>query len=128
MNIRELTAATGIAERQVRYLIAKGFMPPPHGGRALADYGEDHVAAIQRYQRLRDLGFPPAAIRVLLQSGEGAPFPIAPGITLVVDPALLGSGADPGPLLARVSTLLADILARADAAQPQPTNAQEGQQ
>jgi MerR family transcriptional regulator, copper efflux regulator len=89
MHIRELTAHTGVAERQVRYLIAEGFIPPPRGGRAHADYGEDHVAAIDRYARLRDLGFPPAAIKLLLQAREGAPFPVAPGITLV-DPKLLG--------------------------------------
>jgi DNA-binding transcriptional MerR regulator len=110
MNIRELAAATGIAERQVRYLIAEGFIPPPRGGRATAEYGDDHAAAIRRYQRLRELGFPPAAIRVLLQSGEGAPFPVAPGITLLVDPALLGSGTEAAPLLARLAALLADIL------------------
>ncbi|MCX7376774.1 MAG: helix-turn-helix domain-containing protein [Alphaproteobacteria bacterium] len=110
MNIRDLAAATGVAERQVRYLIAEGFIPPPRGGRATAEYGADHVAAITRYQRLRELGFPPAAIRVLLESGQGAPFPVAPGITLVVDPARLGSGESPGPLLSRLETLLRELL------------------
>jgi MerR family copper efflux transcriptional regulator len=121
MHIRELAAATGIVERQVRYLIAEGFIPPPRGGRATADYGDDHVTAIQRYQRLRELGFPPSAIRVLLQSGEGAPFPIAPGITLVVDPVLLGSGIEPAPLLLRLTDLLAEILAtHPEAHAPEP--------
>src|SRR5262245_11393177 len=89
MHIRELRARTGEAERQIRYLIAEGFIPPPRGGRANADYGEDHVAAISRYARLRDLGFPPAAIKLLLQAGEGTPFPVAPGVTLVIDSKLL---------------------------------------
>jgi len=110
MRIRELTTQTGVVERQVRYLIAEGFVPAPRGGRANADYGEDHVTAIQRYMRLRDLGFPPAAIKLLLQAREGAPFPVAPGITLVVDPALLASGRRVKPLLERVSRLLTDIL------------------
>ena len=66
MNIRKLTALTDIPERQVRYLIAEGFMPPPRGGRSNAEYGDDHVAAIRRYTRLRELGFPPAAIKLLL--------------------------------------------------------------
>ena len=57
MKIAELAALTGVAERQVRYLIAEGFIPAPHGGRAHADYGDDHVKAIGRYTRLRDLGF-----------------------------------------------------------------------
>lgn len=110
MHIRELTERTGIAERQVRYLIAEGFMPPPRGGRSNADYGEDHVAAISRYARLHELGFPPAAIKLLMQAKEGAPFPVAPGVTLVVDPALLGSGEPAKPLVERINRLLSDIL------------------
>ena len=110
MHIRELTARTGTAERQVRYLIAEGFVPPPRGGRANADYGDDHVAAIQRYMRLRDLGFPPAAIKLLLQAREGAPFPVAPGITLVVDPELLATGPPVEPLVDRIRSLLTDLL------------------
>jgi DNA-binding transcriptional MerR regulator len=109
MHIRELTAHTGVAERQVRYLIAEGFIPPPRGGRANADYGEDHIAAIDRYARLRDLGFPPAAIKLLLQAREGAPFLVAPGITLVVDPKLLASGAPVQPIIESIQNLLADL-------------------
>src|SRR5712691_264522 len=109
MHIRELTAHTGVAERQVRYLIAEGFVPPPRGGRANADYGDDHVAAIGRYTRLRELGFPPAAIKLLLDAREGAPFVVAPGITLVVDPGLLGTGTAVGPLVERIRHLLTDL-------------------
>jgi MerR family transcriptional regulator, copper efflux regulator len=110
MNIRELKACTGVAERQVRYLIAEGFIPPPRGGRSNADYTDDHVAAITRYMRLRDLGFPPAAIKLLLQTREGAPFPVAPGVTLVVDPKLLGSGIPVDPVIDTVRRLLTDLL------------------
>jgi DNA-binding transcriptional MerR regulator len=110
MKIGELTALTGVAERQVRYLIAEGFIPAPRGGRANADYGDEHVDAIGRYTRLRDLGFPPAAIKLLLEAGEGAPFPVAPGITLVVDPDVLGSGTDVGPLVERITSLLSDLM------------------
>jgi DNA-binding transcriptional MerR regulator len=110
MNIRELTALTRITERQVRFLITEGFMPPPSGGRSNADYGDEHVAAIHRYTRLRELGFPPAAIKVLLETRQGAPFSVAPGITLVVDPDLLGKRADIGPLVDRITALLTDLL------------------
>jgi DNA-binding transcriptional MerR regulator len=110
MKIRELIDLTGVAERQVRYLIAEGFVPAPHGGRSNADYGDEHVEAIRRYMRLRDLGFPPAAIRLLLEAREGAPFPVAPGITLVVDPNLLGSGAEAQPLAERITALLSELL------------------
>jgi DNA-binding transcriptional MerR regulator len=110
MNMRELTRLTRVTERQVRYLVAEGFIPPPRGGRATADYGDDHVAAIRRYDRLRELGFPPAAIKLLLQAREGAPFVVAPGITLVVDPNLLGSGTCAGPLIERIAKLLTELL------------------
>jgi DNA-binding transcriptional MerR regulator len=110
MNIRELTARTGLAERQIRYLIAEGFIPAPRGGRANADYDEDHVAAITRYMRLRDLGFPPAAIKLLLQATEGAPFLVSPGLTLVIDPKLLGSGAPIEPIIDSIRRLLIDLL------------------
>ena len=110
MKIRELIDLTGVPERQVRYLIAEGFVPAPHGGRSNADYGDEHVEAIRRYMRLRDLGFPPAAIRLLLEAREGAPFPVAPGVTLVIDPNLLGSGAEAQPLAERITALLSELL------------------
>lgn len=110
MNIHELAAHTGIAERQIRYLIAEGFMPAPRGGRSNAEYGDDHAAAIIRYTRLRELGFPPAAIRLLLEGGQGAPFTVAPGITLLVEPGMLGSGEDPAPTLERIGRLLKILL------------------
>ena len=86
-------------------------MPAPHGGRSNAEYGDDHIAEVfRRYTRLRQLGFPPAAIKLLLPGGQGVPFPVLLGITLVIDPDLLGSGADTGPLIDRIKTLLADQL------------------
>jgi DNA-binding transcriptional MerR regulator len=109
VNIRELTNATGLAERQVRYMVAEGFIPGPTGGRAHAQYGEEHLQAIQRYQRLKVLGFPPAAIRRLLQASAGAPFPIAPGITLLVNPDLIGRPQDTEALTAEVARTLTSI-------------------
>jgi DNA-binding transcriptional MerR regulator len=120
MNIRELVAETGIAERQVRYLIAEGFVPAPMGGRANADYGEEHLTAIKRYTRLRELGFPPAAIKLLLQTREGAPFTVAPGITLVVAPELLASATPVRPLVARIEKILTDLLKEAPNARRKP--------
>ena len=109
MNMRELTARTGVAERQVRYLIAEGLIPPPRGGRATANYGEDHVAAIRRYGALRELGFPPAAIRLLLQTREGAPFPVMPGVTLVIDPDLIGTDTPIAQIRARIDRILTEV-------------------
>lgn len=110
MKLAELVDRTGVVERQVRYLISEGFVPPPRGGRAHAEYDDEHVTAIRRYMRLRELGFPPAAIKLLLQAREGAPFPVAPGITLVVDPDLLASGKPVKPLVEAVRRVLSDIL------------------
>jgi len=110
MRMRELIERTAVVERQVRYLIAEGFIPAPRGGRANADYGDDHVEAIRRYVRLRDLGFPPSAIKLLLQASEGAPFPVAPGVTLVVSPDLLASGEPTAPLLEKIEKVLTSIL------------------
>src|SRR3979409_1837285 len=110
MKIGELATRAGVAERQIRFLIAEGFIPAPRGGRANADYSDNHVEAIGRYTRLRDLGFPPAAIKLLLEAREGAPSPVAPGITLVVDPDLLGSGTDVGPLIEKIAILLSDLM------------------
>lgn len=110
MNIRDLIAATRITERQVRYLISEGFMPPPEGGRANASYGQPHLDAIHRYNRLRELGFPPAAIKLMLEAREGIPFPVTPDVTLTIAPGLLKSGADPRPIIAAVQALLEDLL------------------
>ena len=47
---------------------------------------------------------------LLLEAREGAPFPIRPGVTLVIDPELIGSGQDPGPLAEAVRLKLIDLL------------------
>nr|WP_276557139.1 helix-turn-helix domain-containing protein [Prosthecomicrobium hirschii] len=110
VNIRELAALTGVAERQIRYMIAEGFVPAPRGGRARADYGDDHVAAIRRYGELRARGLPPAAIKVLLNEGGAVPFPVAPGLTLMVEPRLIGSGEPAEGLVARLAEVVRTIV------------------
>lgn len=112
MRLKELMERTGAAERQIRYLISEGFVPPPRGGRANADYGEDHVEAIIRFSRLKELGFPPAAIRLLLDATAGIPFPISKGVTLVVDTSRLASGADVEPMVTKVREVLSHILSK----------------
>lgn len=94
MKIDEISAKTGAAVRQIRFLIAEGFVPPPEGGRTYARYGDEHVRAIRRYQRLKTLGFPNAAVRLLLDAREGVPVPVVDGLTLVIAPDLIGSDAD----------------------------------
>jgi MerR family copper efflux transcriptional regulator len=110
MRLIDVIERTGTAERQIRYLISEGFVPPPRGGRANADYGEDHVEAVNRYARLKELGFPPAAIRLLLDATAGIPFPISKGVTLVVDTSQLASGANVEPMVAKAREVLSRIL------------------
>jgi hypothetical protein len=110
LRLKDLIDRTGTTERQVRFLIAEGFVPAPRGGRATADYGEDHVEAVIRYARLKALGFPPAAIRLLLGATAGIPFPLSKGVTLVVDTSLLASGVDVEPMLAKAREVLIQIV------------------
>ena len=121
--MRELIKKTGLAERQVRFLVAQGFIPPPRGGRANADYGDDHVSAILRYTRLKELGFPPAAIRLLLDAKEGVPVTIEPGITLVIATEQLGESRDVSSLEKSVSSALQKIFNSPE--QGQPANDQD---
>ena len=109
MNLRALSLLTATPERQIRYMIAEGFVPSPRGGRANADYGDDHVTAIRRYGVLRQQGLPPQAIRVLLASGMAAPFPVADGVTLHVDPRLLGRAMDVDALSQRLRSVLSEL-------------------
>ena len=110
MKIRDVMEATETTERQVRFLIAEGFIPPPRGGRSNAEYGDDHVEAIRRYTRLRGLGFPPAAIKLMMNATDGVPLPVVAGVTLVLDPELVGSGKDPRPIIAAIESLLNDTM------------------
>ncbi len=110
MRIHELLRRTGLTGRQLRYLIAQGFVPRPYGGRATAEYGEEHLEAIRRYQRLRALGFPPAAIRRLMEARRGVPIPVTEGITLVVDPSLVASGRPVEPIVEQLRRLLRSLL------------------
>ena len=110
MTMKQLTERTGITARQVRYMIAEGFVPPPSGGRANAEYGDAHLSAVQRYQRLRAAGFSPASIRLLLDTQTGVPFEVLPGISLVVNPALIASGKLPEDLQTHIQSVLDRII------------------
>lgn len=122
MTMRELALLTGCPERQIRYMIAEGFVPPPRGGRAHADYGDDHVTAIRRYTVLRQQGLPPGAIKVLLADGMTVPFPVAPGISLHVDPQLLGVSMDARPIADRIRHILSDVFMEPSDAKHDPAS------
>lgn len=112
LKFDDLVAITGTTPRQIRYLIAEGFVPPPTGGRTHAAYSDVHVTAIRRYDRMRSLGFPPAAIRLLLDAREGIPVPIIDGLTLVIAPDLIGSGGDVPGIAAKVAAKVEELLSQ----------------
>jgi DNA-binding transcriptional MerR regulator len=89
VRIEELAQRTGLAARQVRYLISEELVPPAGGTRTNPSYDERHVIAIDRYKTLRDHGYKPAKIRALLRIedlvAQGGPIPLAPGVHLIVD-------------------------------------------
>jgi DNA-binding transcriptional MerR regulator len=92
--MRELLAQAKderVTARFVRFLVAEGVIPPPRGGRANADYGCDHLNGIRRYLSLRALGLSAARVKEIVAgaTGDGVLAPIAPGITLIVDPKKL---------------------------------------
>ncbi|MBP8672005.1 MAG: MerR family transcriptional regulator [Sphingomonadaceae bacterium] len=112
LKLDDLVGATGATPRHIRYLIAEGFMPPPTGGRTHATYSNVHVTAIGRYERLRSLGFPPAAIRLLLDAREGIPVPIVNGLTLVIAPDLIFSGGDVAAIAAKCATKIEELMSK----------------
>lgn len=118
LKFDDLVRTTGTTPRQIRYLISQGFVPPPTGGRTYAAYSGAHVAAIRRYDRLRSLGFPPAAIRLLLGAREGIPVPIVAGLTLVIDPDLIGSGGDVAAVAALGAQKIEQLLSEAAPDEP----------
>ena len=109
MTMQELTKMTGYTARQVRYLIAEGFVPSPDGGRANAEYGKVHMVAIKRYQLLRKAGFSPASIRLLLESQTGVPFQIIPGVSLIVDPHLIAERLPSDDIVKQIKSVLDHI-------------------
>ena len=96
MKLDQLATITDATVRQIRFLIAEGFVPSPDGGRTYASYDDKHVRAIRRFQRLKALGFPNAAIRILLDAREGVPIPVVEGVTLIVASELIGGDLDVG--------------------------------
>ncbi len=72
MKKDELCALTGETPRGLRFLIAEGFIPAPRGATFAAEYGDEHVGAVRRYQELRAARLGPNAIRSLMRGEEGS--------------------------------------------------------
>ena len=59
---------------------------------------------------LKEVGYPPAAIKLLLKGEQGIPFTVVPGITFVINPDLLGKVADVAQVVRSAAALLTDLL------------------
>lgn len=112
MNIKQLSAQTGVTERQIRHLVSKRIVPAPHGSRSHPEYRDEHVAAIRRYNLLRQNGCSPAAILRTLHEEKQLRVEVAPGVALVLDLNLLWSGAEVGPILGNLAMRLAALLSK----------------
>ncbi len=106
MKLGELVAETGEAARNVRFLISQGVVPAPDGTRAEPIYGEGHVAAIRRYQRLKAAGYKLAAIKLMQDQHIPARVEIAPGLELLIDTHVAGATLDAVAIGHRVTEIL----------------------
>ena len=89
MTIAELAEATNVPPRQIRFMIAEGFVPSATGtGRGADAYGEEHLAKVRRYMTLHGLGMKPAAIKALMEFDEAIPIFQQAGVEVRVDPSV----------------------------------------
>ena len=90
--------------RFVRFLVAEGVIPAPRGGRANAEYGDDHVNGIRRYLRLRDLGLTATRTKEIVagNAAGGIPVPIAPGLTLLIEQEKIAGSPDLQDIAAKI--------------------------
>jgi len=95
LTIRELAARTGIPPRRIRFYVARGLLPPPHGRGPTARYGPEHIWRLEQIRRLREQRFGLEEIREQLAQLEAVSperrtsdsvlwrvWEIAPGIVL----------------------------------------------
>jgi DNA-binding transcriptional MerR regulator len=68
LTIHELAARTGVPPRRIRYYVAKGLLPPPHGRGPTARYGAVHVQRLRLIQELRQRRFGLEEIRDRLRT------------------------------------------------------------
>ena len=114
-QLREEPLLADLTERQVRFMQGEGFVPPAGGTRSNPEYGDEHVEAIRRYERLRRIGFRPAAIKSILEGSGPTVVEVVPGVTLTINPQAVHQPAD--VIAEAVVSALNDILPRRAAAE-----------
>ena len=89
VTLAEIAEAAGVPPRQIRFMIAEGFVPAATGtGRGADVYGEEHLAKVRRYMTLHGLGMKPSAIKVLMEFDEAIPVFQQAGVEVRVDPSV----------------------------------------
>lgn len=107
MTLIEFAESLGIAQRQIRFLIAEGILPPADKtGRSADAYGQEHVVRAQRYLALHRQGMKPASIKVLMAFDEAIPILQSRGIEVRVDPLVEPSSIDVKAVLHEISEAL----------------------
>lgn len=86
MGLTELVEAAGVSVRTVRYYIAEGLLPPPHGAGPRAAYTADHLDRLRLIARLKDAYLPLREIRRRLRGLDAT----AVRALLKEDPAGIG--------------------------------------
>jgi DNA-binding transcriptional MerR regulator len=121
VDIKELAQRAAMPIRNVRYLISEKFVDPPRtdeGGKAHADYGEEHLAQLRMYQHLRDAGMSQRQIRAHIEGRsvreviagiDDVVRRLAPGLELKVTASLIPEDVDVDEVLARVGSILETV-------------------
>jgi len=121
VDIKELAQRAAMPIRNVRYLISEKFVDPPRtdaGGKAHADYGEEHLAQIRMYLHLRDAGMSQRQIRAhiegrsvreVIKGIDEVVRQLAPGLKLKVTASLVPGDVDVDEVLARVRSILETV-------------------
>src|ERR687894_823312 len=72
LTIDELARETGMTVRNVRSHASRGLLQPPVVRARTGFYGPEHVARLRLIQELQSNGYNLAAVKHLLQRGDGA--------------------------------------------------------
>jgi DNA-binding transcriptional MerR regulator len=107
VTLAEIAEAAGVPPRQIRFMIAEGFVPAATGtGRGADAYGEEHLAKVRRYMTLHGLGMKPSAIKVLMEFDEAIPIFQQAGVEVRVDPSVDPQSIDVNQALKAIAQAL----------------------
>ncbi len=70
-RVEELSEASGVSIRNIRYYTAEGLLPPPDARGRFALYGPEHLRRLRLIQQLKEAYFPLPVIKARLQELPG---------------------------------------------------------